>query len=61
VARERYVGADIQEAGGKLFDGFKLCDLTAADYHPTDLHPNSRGYAKIEARAMNVIKELVIQ
>jgi hypothetical protein len=33
----------IQEAGVRLFDGFKLCGLVAADYHPNDLHPNSRG------------------
>jgi hypothetical protein len=51
----------IQEAGGKLFDGFKLCRLTAADYHPNDQHPNSRGYAKIAACAMNVIKQMATQ
>jgi hypothetical protein len=51
----------IQEAGGKLFDGFKLCRLTAADYHPNDPHPNSRGYAKIAVCAMNVIEQMVIQ
>jgi len=51
----------IQEAGGKLFDGFKLCRLIAADYHPNDLHPNSRGYAKIAACVMSIIKEMVIR
>jgi lysophospholipase L1-like esterase len=48
----------IQEAGGRLFDGFKLCRLVAADYHPNDLHPNSRGYSKIAACTMSVIKEM---
>ena len=48
----------IQEAGGRLFDGFKLCGLVAADYHPNDLHPNSRGYGKIAACTMSVIKEM---
>jgi hypothetical protein len=51
----------IQEAGGRLFDGFKLCRLVAADYHPHDLHPNSRGYAKIAACTMSAIRELVAQ
>ena len=51
----------IEEAGGKLFDGFKLCRLTAADYHPNDQHPNSRGYGKIAACTMSVIKEMVIR
>lgn len=51
----------IQKAGGKFFDGFKLCGLTAADYHPNDQHPNSPGYVKIAACAMNVIKQMVIQ
>jgi hypothetical protein len=37
----------IQEAGGKLYDGFKLCGLTAADYHIHDSHPNAQGYGKI--------------
>jgi lysophospholipase L1-like esterase len=51
----------IQEAGGKLFDGFKLCGLVAADYHPNDLHPNSRGYAKIAACTSRVIEEMGIR
>jgi len=51
----------IEEAGGKVFDGFKLCRLVAADYHPNDLHPNSRGYGKIAACTMSVIKEMGIQ
>jgi hypothetical protein len=55
------VRRSIQEAGGKLFDGFKLCQLTAADYHPNDLHPNGRGYDKISACTMSVIKEMTWQ
>jgi len=51
----------IQQAGGKLFDGFKLCGLTQSDYHPNDLHPNSGGYAKIAACALRVIRETAIQ
>jgi hypothetical protein len=51
----------IEEAGGKLFDGFKLCRLTAADYHPNDQHPNSRGYAKIAACTITIINEMVVQ
>ncbi len=51
----------IQEAGGKVSDGFKLCRLVAADYHPNDQHPNSRGYGKIAACTMSIIKEMVIQ
>jgi hypothetical protein len=49
----------IQEAGGKLFDGFKLCRLTAVDYYLNDDHPNSSGYAKIAACVNNVISELI--
>lgn len=48
----------IQQAGGKLFDGFRLCGLVAGDYHPHDLHPNSRGYAKIAACTLNVIQQI---
>jgi hypothetical protein len=51
----------IQEAGGKVFDGFKLCGLVVDDYHPNDLHPNSRGYGKIATCTMRLIKEMVIQ
>jgi hypothetical protein len=49
----------IKEAGGKLFDGFQLCGLLPADYHPNDLHPNNRGYKKIAACTMTVINEMV--
>jgi hypothetical protein len=48
----------IEDAGGKLFDGFKLCQLTAADYYEHDDHPNKGGYTKIAACAANVINEL---
>ena len=49
----------IEAAGGKLFDGFKLCQLTGTDYYVNDDHPNKDGYTKIAACAANVIKELV--
>ena len=48
----------IEEAGGKLFDGFKLCNLTTADYFTNDNHPNADGYKKIAGCAAGVIKEL---
>ena len=48
----------IQEAGGRLVDGFKLCQLTPADYHPNDEHPNREGYAKIRRCVTEVITEL---
>ena len=51
----------IQQAGGKLFDGFKLCGLTRSDYYPNDLHPNAGGYAKIAACALRIIKETASQ
>ena len=47
----------IEEAGGKLFDGFKLCNLTTADYFTNDDHPNADGYKKIASCAKGVIKE----
>jgi hypothetical protein len=49
----------IEDAGGKLFDGFKLCQLTGTDYYMNDDHPNKGGYTKIAACAANVINELV--
>ncbi len=49
----------IQQAGGRLFDGFKLCGLTTTDYYPNDHHPNSGGYAKIAACVNSVIRETV--
>jgi hypothetical protein len=48
----------IQEAGGKLYDGFKLCNLTAADYHIRDPHPNAQGYAKIASCVNQVIRQI---
>ena len=48
----------IQDAGGKLFDGFKLCQLTTSDYHTNDQHPNSSGYAKIASCVASAIKDL---
>ncbi len=49
----------VLEAGGKLFDGFTLCRLTASDYYPNDDHPNSVGYAKIASCVTGVIKQLI--
>jgi hypothetical protein len=50
----------IEDAGGKLFDGFKLCQLTKTDYYVNDGHPNKGGYSKIATCAANVIHELVV-
>ncbi len=44
----------IRDAGGRLFDGFKLCHLTVSDYYVYDDHPNPGGYAKI-ASCVNAI------
>lgn len=49
----------IEDAGGKLYDGFKLCQLTQADYYVNDDHPNRAGYTKIAACAATVINQLV--
>jgi len=48
----------IQEAGGKLYDGFKLCHLTAADYHVRDAHPNAQGYGKIANCVDQVLQQI---
>lgn len=40
--------------GGELWDGFKLCGLTPADYDAHDRHPNARGYDKI-ARCVDTV------
>jgi hypothetical protein len=48
----------IEGTGGKLYDGFKLCGLTPADYYRIDSHPNHNGYAKIAACAVDVINQL---
>jgi hypothetical protein len=46
----------IEEAGGKLFDGSKICGLKKTDYRAYDGHPNRQGYAKIAACVTEVIK-----
>jgi hypothetical protein len=48
----------IQEAGGKLYDGFKLCGLTTADYQIHDIHPNKQGYGKIANCVGDVIQRM---
>jgi hypothetical protein len=48
----------IQDARGHLFDGFKLCGLTSADYHVHDGHPNKQGYGKI-ARCVGRVIQLM--
>ena len=49
----------IEDGGGKLYDGFRLCQLTRADYYTNDNHPNKTGYTKIAACATGVVNELV--
>jgi hypothetical protein len=49
----------IQQSGGKLFDGFKLCGLTASDYYTNDEHPDRAGYAKIASCTTGVINEMI--
>jgi hypothetical protein len=49
----------IAQAGGTLFDGFKQCGLTAADYYADDEHPNSAGYAKIAQCVGASVKEML--
>jgi hypothetical protein len=51
--------SSIREAGGKLFDGFKLCGLTPADYYANDDHPNRGGYAKIAHCVNHAIDEMI--
>jgi hypothetical protein len=51
----------IQEAGGKMFDGFELCRLTAADYYSNDDHPNGGGYVKIALCVSNMIKKMIAE
>lgn len=51
----------IEDAGGKLFDGFKLCELTESDYYVNDDHPNPQGYAKIAACAAKIASDLAPQ
>jgi hypothetical protein len=47
----------IENAGGRLYDGFKLCGLTPSDYHRHDGHPNETGYAKIALCTSRIIKQ----
>jgi hypothetical protein len=48
----------IDEAGGKLLDGFELCQLTAKDYYLNDDHPNNDGYEKIASCVNSIIREV---
>jgi len=48
----------IEAAGGTLFDGFKLCQMTPSDYFLNDDHPNARGYSKIATCAGEVASSL---
>ena len=48
----------IQDAGGELYDGLKLCGLTEADYHIHDGHPNKQGYGKIENCVSAVLRRM---
>jgi hypothetical protein len=45
----------IRDAGGELYDGFKLCGLTEADYYIHDGHPNKQGYGKIASCVGDVL------
>jgi cellulose biosynthesis protein BcsQ len=49
----------IRDAGGTLIDGFKLCRLSAGDYHNHDSHPNERGYGKIAQCVHQVIEGML--
>jgi hypothetical protein len=49
----------IRDAGGRLFDGFKLCQMKPNDYYVNDDHPNRGGYAKIAGCVTDIIKETV--
>lgn len=51
----------IADAGGKLFDGFKLCQLGPADYYANDDHPNKDGYAKIATCVSQAINDLATE
>ena len=48
----------INDAGGKLYDGFAICGLGAADYHIHDGHPNARGYDKIARCVGDVVRDM---
>jgi hypothetical protein len=47
----------IEKAGGKIYDGFKLCGLGPSDYHVNDGHPNEKGYDKIAFCVNRIIKQ----
>jgi hypothetical protein len=49
---------DITAAGGRLYDGFTSCGLTAGDYHVRDSHPNEAGYDKIAHCVGDVIRDM---
>ena len=48
----------IRDAGGTLYDGFTLCNLTIDDYHIHDGHPNGRGYEKIARCVGDVFRQM---
>ncbi len=48
----------IEAAGGTLFDGFKLCQMTPSDYYLNDEHPNAHGYSKIATCTAEVASSL---
>ncbi len=48
----------IESAGGRLYDGFKLCGLTPADYYSRDAHPNAQGYGKIANCVGKVLRQM---
>jgi hypothetical protein len=48
----------IEKAGGQLFDGMTLCDLTPSDYHENDGHPNEKGYEKIALCTIKIINNM---
>lgn len=49
----------IEEAHGRLFDGFQLCGMTPSDFYPNDDHPNVGGYAKIAACVTRIIDQTI--
>jgi hypothetical protein len=48
----------IRDAGGTLYDGFTLCNLTIDDYHIHDGHPNGRGYGKIARCVGDIFRQM---
>jgi len=49
--------SSIEKAGGRVYDGFKLCGLTPSDYLANDPHPNEKGYEKIALCTNRIIKQ----